>query len=156
VIKAIRRLRKDSNHQERAHESLIEDFFVALGYEKHGDIKYRQGRIDLSLWEGEKLHVIVEVKKDWNLSLYNNPGAVQQAYSYALDKGARWVILTNGDYYAIFDRLKGLSISSNLIGEFRLTSLEEEDETIIQRLSRNNLVNPNLEEIFRNLSENFK
>jgi len=156
LIETIFRLRKDTRHQERAHESLVEDFFVELGYKKHEDIKYRQGRIDLSLWQGEKLQVIVEVKRDWNLSLYNNPGAVQQAYGYALDNGARWVILTNGDYYAIFDRLKGLSISNNLIGEFRLTSLEEEDEAIIQRLVRENLVNPNLEEIFRNLSENFK
>jgi len=66
------------------------------------------------------------------------------------------VILTNGDYYAIFDRLKGLSISSNLIGEFRLTALEEEHVAIIQRFSRENLLRPNLQEMFRHLSENFK
>jgi len=156
VISSIQRLRADPNHQERAHESLVEDFFVALGYEKHKDIKYRQGRVDVSLWEGKNLLVIVEVKKDWNLSLYNSPDAVQQAYNYALDQGARWVILTNGDYYAVFDRLKGLSTSSNLIGEFRLTALEEEDLAIIQRMSRENLLKPNLEELFRYLSENFK
>lgn len=156
VISSIRRLRDDPNHQERAHESLVEDFFVALGYEKHKDIKYRQGRVDISVWKGNNLLVIVEVKKDWNLSLYNSPKAVQQAYNYALDQGARWVILTNGDYYAIFDRLKGLSTSSNLIGEFQLTALEEEDAAMIKRMSRDNLLKPNLEEIFWHLSECFK
>lgn len=112
--------------------------------------------MDISLWEGKNLLLIVEIKKDWNLSLYNSPEAVQQAYKYALDQGSRWVILTNGDYYAVFDRLKGLSTSSNLIGEFRLTALEEEDVDIIQRMSRENLLKPNLEELFRYLSENFK
>lgn len=156
VIKSIQQLKSDTYHQERAHESLVEDFFCALGYQKHKDIKFRQGRVDVSLWEGNRLLVIVEVKPDWSLSLYNSPTHVRQAYGYALDQGARWVILTNGDYYAIFDRLKGLSTSSNLIGEFRLTALEEEDVATIQRISRNNLLKPYLEELFRYLSETFK
>lgn len=156
VIRSIKRLKVDPHHQERAHESLVEDFFCGLGYEKHRDIKYRQGRVDISLWEGRNLLVIVEVKKDWNLSLFSSPEAVQQAYDYALDKGARWVILTNGEYYAIFDRLRGLSISSNLIGEFRLTTLEEEDIAIIERMKRDNLLKPNLKELFQHLSESFQ
>lgn len=156
VISSVIQLKSDPNHQERGHESLVEDFFCALGYQKHHDIKYRQGRIDISLWIGNNAVVIVEVKKDWNLSLYNSPEAVQQAYNYALDQGTRYVILTNGDYYVVFDRLKGLSSSSNLIGEFRLTALEEEDVALIQQMSRSNLVNPNIEELFRYLSESFK
>lgn len=156
VIESVKLLKEDQDHQERAHESLVEDFFCALGYKKHRDIKYRQGRVDISLWEGDKILVIVEVKKDWNLSLYNRPVAVQQAYNYALDQGARYVILTNGDYYAIFDRIKGLSSSSNLIGEFRLTALGEEDVTLIQRMSRETLLKPNIEELLRHFSESFK
>lgn len=156
VIKSIQQLKSDPHHQERAHESLVESFLCALGYQKHKDIKYRQGRVDVSLWEGNNLLVIVEVKSDWNLSLYNSSEHVQQAYRYALDQGARWVMLTNGDYYAVFDRLKGLSTSSNLIGEFRLTALEEEHVAIIERFSRENLLKPNLQEVFRHLSENFK
>jgi hypothetical protein len=155
VIKSIQELKSDPKHQERGHESLVEDFFFALGYEKHKNIKYHQGRVDVSLSEGNNLGVIVEVKKDWNLSLYNSPNFVKQAYGYALDQGARWVILTNGDYYAIFDRLKGLSTSSNLVGEFTLTALEEEHVAIIQRISRDKLFKPDLQEIFRHLSENF-
>jgi len=156
IIGSIKKLRSDPEHQERAHESLVEDFFCALGYEKHRDIRYRQGRVDISIWEGDNVLVVVEVKRDWNLSLYNSPEDVLQAYKYALDRGSRYVILTNGDYYAIFDRLKGLSSSSNLVGEFRLTALEEDEEVIIQRMSRNKLLKPDLEELFRYLSESFK
>jgi predicted type IV restriction endonuclease len=108
------------------------------------------------LWEGNNLLVIVEVKKDWNLSIYNSSGYVQQAYGYALDQGARWVVLTNGDYYAVYDRFKGLSTSTNLIGEFRLTALTEEDEAIIKRMSRDRLLKPDLEELFKYLSESFR
>lgn len=156
VVSAIEHLRSDPNHQERGHESLVEDFLCALGYEKHRDIKYRQGRVDISLWEGDKTLAIMEVKKDWNLSVYNSSSWVQQAYNYALDKGARYVILTNGDYYAIYDRLKGLSSATNLVGEFRLTALNEDDTSFIERISRANLTRPNIEEIFRHLSESFK
>ena len=60
------------------------------------------------------------------------------------------------DPYAIFDRLKGLSILSNLIGEFTLTNLSEEDEEIIQKMTRENLVKPDIEELFRHISEAFK
>jgi Holliday junction resolvase-like predicted endonuclease len=156
ILSSIAVLKADPNHQEPAHESLVADFLGTLGYEKHRDIKYQQGRVDISLWDGNSLLVIVEVKKDWNLSLYNNPEAVQQAYRYSLDAGSRYVILTNGDYYAVFDRLKGLSTTSNLIGEFRLTTLQEEDLETIRRISRDNLLKPNLEELFRYLSESFK
>jgi len=156
VVQTVERLKADSSHQERAHESLVEDFFCALGYEKHRDIKYRQGRVDISIWDGNNPLVVVEVKKDWNLSLYNSPKAVKQAYNYALDQGARYVVVTNGDYYVVFDRLKGLSSSSNVIGEFCLTALEEEHLPIIDRLKRECLINPNLEELFRYLSESFK
>lgn len=156
VIGSVRELRSDSKHKERGHESLVEDFFCALGYEKHRDIKFQHGRVDISLWDGSNILVIVEVKKDWNLSHYSSPEAVKQAYNYALDQGVRYVILTNGDYYAVFDRIKGLSYSSNLIGEFSLTVLEEEDVALIQRMSRDNIVNPNIEELLRYLSESFK
>jgi Holliday junction resolvase-like predicted endonuclease len=155
VINAVEQLRSDPNHKERAHESLVEDFFHALGYQKHRDIKYRQGRVDISLWDKDRVFVIAEVKRDWNLNLYKSSDAVKQAYEYALDQGARWVILTNGDYYAIFDRLKGLSLSSNLIGEFRLTALGESDMDLIQRMSRESFLKTNIEELFRHLSECF-
>lgn len=156
TIDSINRLKSLSSHQERGHESLVEDFFVSLNYLKHTDIDFQKGRIDISLKEGNQILAIVEVKKDWNLNLYNSSDAVQQAYRYALDQGARWVIVTNGDYYAIYDRLKGLSKTSNLLGEFTLTNLKDEDEQIIQKVRKENLAKPDLEEIFMHLSESFK
>jgi predicted Mrr-cat superfamily restriction endonuclease len=156
IVESINHLKAKKSHQERAHESLVEDFFCALGYLKHVDIEFQKGRIDISLKEGDKLLAVVEVKKDWDLNSYNSSDAVMQGYRYALDQGARWVIVTNGDYYAIYDRLKGLSKTSNLVGEFILTHLTDEDEEIIQHLSKTKLVKPDVEEIFRHLSESFK
>ena len=156
VVDAIEQLRLDTRHKERAHESLVEDFLCALGYEKHRNIKYQQGRTDFSIWDGNNLVAVIEVKPEWNLTLYNSSKTVKQMYNYALEQGARYVIMTNGDYYAVFDRMKGLSISSNQIGEFRLTALDEDALSLIQRLSRNNLLNPDIEELFLYISECFK
>lgn len=154
VVRNVEKLKADPNHQERAHESIVEDFFCMLGYEKHSDIKYRQGRVDISIWNGNNPLIVVEVKRDWDLSS-SSYNAINQAYNYALGQGTRYIIVTNGDYYVLFDRLKGLSYSSNIIGEFRLTALEGDDSFTIDRLKRENLINPNLEELFRNLSESF-
>lgn len=155
VIELVNHLKLDTIHQERGHESLVEDFFYALGYEKHKDIKFRLGRMDLSLQFGDKTLVVIEVKKRWDLNQYNISDALQQVYYYALDHGIRYVIVTNGDYYAVYDRLKGLSYSSNQIGEFNITNLTEEDIDLIKRLSKENLTKPNIEELFIYLSENF-
>ena len=43
-----------------------------------------------------------------------------------------------------------------MIGEFRLTALEEEHLYIIDRLKRESFIKPNLEELFKHLSESFK
>jgi len=155
VIKSIHQLKDDPNHLERAHESLVEDFFCAIGYEKHKDIKYRQGRVDISIWNESKSILVVEVKRDWNLSLYNDANAMRQAYNYAHEQGARYIIITNGDYYAIFDRFKGLTYESNVIGEIRLTALEEDDMFIIKQIEKKNLLNPNIEVLFKNIAESF-
>jgi predicted Mrr-cat superfamily restriction endonuclease len=155
VIESIETLRQDQQHQERAHESLVEDFLVAIGYQKHKDIKYRQGRIDVTLqFEGQSI-AVVEVKRSWDLSWQGNMDAVKQAYSYANGVGIRYVILTNGDTYIIFDRLKGLSWETNLLGEFKLTSLQEDDQLLINRLRPSALSSTDLNELFRHLSESF-
>lgn len=145
LIQNIKKLKIDPKHQERAHESLVEDFYCALGYEKHRNIKYRVGRIDISIWHEEKPILTAEVKKDWSLNSYNYQDAVKQGYIYALEKGAQYVVVTNGDYYALFDRSKGLSYKSNKVGEFKLTALEEKHLKIINKLRLDNLLNSNLE-----------
>lgn len=154
VIQAIETLRKHHDHAERAHESLVEDFLVSLGYRKHDDIKYRHGRVDVSLQQGRCTILVIEVKRAWDLTR-NDTSTVKQAYGYALDQGVRYVMVTNGDTYILFDRLKGLSYESNLLGEFRLTALQEDDLALVERLRPQRLANPDTAEAFRHLAESF-
>ena len=157
LIASIAVLRRDPKHQERAHESLVEDFFCALGYKKHQDIKYRQGRVDVTIWASDRPVLLVEVKADWELSRYTRVGgeAIQQAYRYALDQGVRYVAVTNGDVYLLFDRLKGLSLETNTLAEFQLGALQEGDLDTIERLRPERLEHADLHELFSFLSEAF-
>ena len=155
LIDRIINFRKDAEHHERGHESLVEELLVILGYRRDVDIKYRLGRIDISLWEGKAQLAVIEVKRDWNLSLINAADAIKQAYWYAHETGCRLVIVTNGDDYLLFDRIKGLSINSNMIGQFRLSSLAEDDVQIIYRLKPDNLRHPNIPEILKHITESF-
>ncbi len=156
VIDHIANLKKDAAHKERAHESIVEDFLCSLGYEKHKHIKYRQGRLDISINDDDQTVLLFEVKKDWQIDYETHIGDVKQAYFYSLEYGVRFIILTNGDYYALFDRLKGLSIESNLVGYFQLSQLKHEDLKIIDRLKKNNLFKTDIKELFINLSESFQ
>lgn len=135
IISAIKLLKKDPVHKERAHESLVEMFYERLGYEKFTEIKHRQGRIDISVEEAGKIKIISEVKRDWALSK-ENPAALLQGYGYALETGAIFVVVTNGDYYAVFDRRKGYSYEKNFCGEFKLTSLCDTDFDVIKILRK--------------------
>jgi hypothetical protein len=128
-------LKQDQNHQERAHESLVEIFFEAMAYEKFVDIKHRQGRIDISIEIGRQIRVVNEVKRDWGLTS-DNSKVVEQAYIYAMRSGSRTVVITNGDYYAVYDRDNGRSIRENFMGEFRLTDLTHDDVDLLVWLNK--------------------
>lgn len=65
------------------------------------------------------------------------------------------MIVTNGDTYILFDRLKGLSWETNILGEFRLTSLQGEDLDLIERLKPSRMGKPDLAETLRHVSESF-
>ena len=81
--------------------------------------------IDIAIQAKDKILIVNEVKRSWNL-LNNMESAREQAYNYALKVGARYVVVTNGDYYAIFDRDKGRSYDAHLEGDFKLTQLTKE------------------------------
>lgn len=138
LISDIDTLRNDREHKERAHESLVESFYGLLGFKKFDDIKHRQGRIDISVEIQGKTVIVNEVKKDWHLS-YRDKSTIIQAYNYSLESGARFVVITNGDYYAIFDKDKGRSYEANFIGDFQLTKLEKEDLKLIEFLRKQNI-----------------
>lgn len=79
-----------------------------LGHRKNEDIKYRQNRIDITVYAGSRAALLLEVKRDWGLG-ENSSDVIQQAYQYALKHGIRLVAITNGDYYLIFDRASSVA-----------------------------------------------
>lgn len=141
LIDDISRLKNQTIHQERSHESLIERFFENSGYNRFDDIQFRIGRIDISISIDKRPVIVVEVKRYWNLNAMDDQNVIQQAYNYALQNGARFVIISNGDYYAIFDRDKGRTYQENLFGEFTLTSIHKSDLDLVNFLRKDNLVN---------------
>lgn len=155
LIAGIETLRKDAGHQERDHEALVQDFFVSVGYERYTDLKFRRGRIDLTIAADGVPLAIVEVKRVWDLDYENAMEHIQQAYRYAHEKGVRYVLITNGDDYLFFDRLKGLSWETNLLAEWKLSALRGEDLKLIDRLRPERLRKPDLNELFQHLSEGF-
>lgn len=135
LIEQIIILKQDADHMERAHESLVELFYEILGFNRFSQIKHRQGRIDIAVVDGDTVLVINEVKKSWILTK-NNQEALKQAYDYANSTGAPYVVITNGDYYAIFDRKNGLSYKSNFLGEFLISRLNPENEKTIESFKK--------------------
>ena len=139
LINDIEKLRNDAEHKERAHESLVESFYELLGFAKYTDIKHRQGRIDISIEHQDKKLIVNEVKRNWHLS-WKDGKALSQAYHYAHETGVRYVVLTNGDYYAVFDRDKeGRSYESQFVGDFRLSKLTKEGLGLINKLKKQNI-----------------
>jgi len=133
VISQIEELRNDTHHQERDHEDLVSRFFEELGYERGSEIKYRRGRVDVLIQRNDKPLIVIEVKRDWSLTS-ESKDVVQQAFNYALDVGSRYVAITNGDRYAIYDRTQGMSYAEHLVAEFQLTRLKPECVESINKL----------------------
>lgn len=151
LLESIDLLKRDSEHQERAHEALVAAFLGALGYKEHEDFKYRRGRMDISLHNKDRAVVLFEVKRDWGLSA-SSFGTVKQAFGYALEHGIRFVVITNGDYYCLFDRLKGLGYEDSIVGEFALSALQEGDLTTVDELRPDNIFTVDAAETLRRVA----
>lgn len=126
-------LQRDGRHQERAHEDLVRQFLELLGLRIHDEIIFRQGYIDVCIRQNGKIILVVEVKRDWNLSR-RSVQALRQAYGYAQEKGVAHVAITNGVYYAFFNRNKGLDYESNFECEFHLTDFPRPEPSIVTRI----------------------
>lgn len=135
VIEDIKLLKQDPAHTEKAHEALVVSFYETLGYKKFADIKYQLSKIDIAIQTKNKTLIVNEVKRDWNLSKNILP-AVEQAYSYAQKVGSKFAVVTNGDYYAIYDRDQGRSYDNNFLGDFNLTKLTKEKIRLIDILKK--------------------
>ncbi len=124
---------RNQDYSERDCESCVEQLFSYLGYSAPGNIRYRQGRVDILICTNDKPMMVIEVKKSMTLSR-DDEDAVMQAYGYSLKNSSRYVVVTNGDYYAFFDREKGLSINENFQKELRLTKLSHRDLEFLENL----------------------
>ena len=133
IINDIEILKNDPEHKERAHESLVESFYEKLGFVKYVNIKHRQGRVDIGIEHNNQMIIVNEAKRDWHLS-HNDKKVVREGYNYAYENGARYVVITNGDYYAVYDRDKGRSYETNFIGDFTLSKLNKENLKLIEIL----------------------
>mgnify|MGYP001227661376 FL=1 len=140
VIEQVEELRRDKKHMERQHEDAVAHLFQVLGYQRGSEIKFRMGRVDIQIVEhGQtKPSHVVEVKRDWALSCESKE-YVRQAHNYALETGSRWVILTNGDDYILYDRTKGLSYDEQFVSQFTITKLTPDGLNVLSKLSRTSL-----------------
>lgn len=140
VIEQIETLQDDPDHLEREHEDAVAHLFEKLGYSRGREIKFQRGRVDILISEEGKPRpsIVVEVKRDWTISR-KSMNYVRQAHNYALEVGARWAILTNGDRYIIYDRENGLSYDEQLDGEFELTSLSSQGLQLLTRMNKGSL-----------------
>ena len=139
IVVSIETLRKETIHKERSHEILVEDYLEILGYQKIKEIRYQYKNSDMCIFLNDNPIIVIEVKKDWKLSR-DYQDVFIQAYRYAIDFGARFAVMTNGDYYAIYDRTKGLSRDDNFVGDFRLSNLTPDKMELVDFLSKENMI----------------
>jgi hypothetical protein len=133
VVEAVGSLRQRRETTERDHENLVAKFLEALGYRPAQEIRFQRANIDICVLRDGSPLAVIEVKRDWSLSR-DDRDAVKQAYAYAHDSGAPFVIVTNCDYYAVFDRRRGLTWDANFVVEFRLSALTEDDLDSVEAL----------------------
>ncbi len=126
LINSIERLKKQDSHKERANEHLVADFLKYLGYKEFSDFNYQVGRMDLVLKVENIVIMTIEVKKSWAFGENIRTKAIEQAYGYSQKVGSRFVTITNGDNYEIFDRKQGLSYKDQKWYSFTLSRLTDE------------------------------
>jgi len=136
-VKRVHVLQKDSAHPERDHEDLVAGLFELLGYKRTEDIKFRRGRIDILICDNNDPLITIEVKSDWLLSSHNRDH-IKQAFNYAHERGTRYVIVTNGNRYVVYDRERGLSYDESLVAEFDLTSPTADTLEVLESLRKGN------------------
>lgn len=142
LCKKIENLKNSSNnYSERDCEALVKDFLEYSGYIFSSDFKYRQGFVDLGILKDGKCLAVIEVKKEQSPEKLKMLASMQ-AFAYAYEHGARFVIITNGDTYFVYDRtLPGLHADDHFIGKVTLTNIvEQNDLDIIKYLHKDNLM----------------
>ena len=138
LINDVRQLQRDHNHLERDNESLVEKFFVNLGYSSVSEIKFRRNNIDILISNNNEPLITIEVKRSWSLNKMDMK-TLRQAFNYSMESGTRYVMISNGDYYALYDRNLGRTYENMFKFEFTLTKLKEKDLDSVDYLKKTEL-----------------
>lgn len=134
IIQRIYELKEREKRSERDHEDLVTHLFEVLGYIRGKDIRYQSGRVDIIITKNKRIpKIVIEVKRDWTITT-SSKAYIKQIHNYALEAGAIWAILTNGDKYLVYNREKGLSYEDQFVGEFILTVLNKQGLEIMEML----------------------
>ena len=128
---------KEREGSEKDNENLVAKFYETLGYESPNEIKFRPGHVDILIENEEGPYIVNEIKQNWGLNRKTQNGmkAVKQGFGYALENGASLIVITNSDYFAIYDRTQpGTRIDQYFAHEFHLSKLKEEDCRVIEEI----------------------
>ena len=128
---------KEREGSEKDNENLVAKFYETLGYESPNEIKFRPGHVDVLIENEEGPYIVNEIKKNWGLNRKTQKGmkAVKQGFGYALENGASLIVITNSDYFAIYNRRQpGTRIDQYFTHEFHLSKLKEEDCRVIEEI----------------------
>lgn len=118
---------------ERNHEAAVQDLLLRLGYGP-SEIVFQRGRIDVCIRDHkDRVIAVFEVKRTIGTDS-ERLAARRQGIDYATQSDARWVILSDGDRYEIYDRDAGGSFEKMARGSFRLTMFKESDRTVLDLL----------------------
>jgi hypothetical protein len=124
----LERVKASRDLPERNMEDLVKELFIRLGHSP-SSIVFQVGHIDVSVRGRDGAPFLVaEVKR----SLRSKPerdSALRQAFDYANKTGAPLVVITDADFYEIYDRRSGLDHVSMLKAKFQLTQLQQFDLT---------------------------
>ena len=68
-----------------------------------------------------------------------NTDYVQQAFNYSNETGTKFVVVTNGDKFLIYDRARSFRLAEMLSANFELTKLNDEGLRSLQSLKKSEL-----------------
>lgn len=126
-IEEVNRCYKNPPPNEAATcEWVILPILHSIGYSRTDIIPQASNAInqypDYTLLENTPFTWYLEVK-DWKQNLDNNPNAAIQALNYANTHGRRWVVLSNGREWILYDNhIQGVAISERISARSEINS----------------------------------
>jgi hypothetical protein len=122
--------------EEEKRQLVAQFFFHVLGYKrsrvhsehKHNDVRVHNRR--------DQPWLVVEVKPLLETAR-DKQRAVRQAFDYAHRHGMRFVVISDADFYEIYDRCAGQRLSYDEMrqGSFHLSALRRRDSDLVSLLA---------------------